>query len=370
MNDINCITSEEGYFFEYKGHYFRVKSLLFNIFSMKQKGAHSNDIAEYISTEYKFNLTSEEIENIISNQIKRIKKSSYQSNSYIHWKIILINSRNVRAISRKFIFLFQRKTIAILLLFSLIFNLYFLFKVPFVLDFSGNWFIVYAFIFVSGLFHEFGHSAASTKYNIDPGKIGFGFFLIFPVFFSDVTKVWILKKGKRIVVNLSGIYFQLLSVNILIILYILFSAEYGATLNKIIYMNYCMMILSINPYLRNDGYWILSDYTEIPNLAKESYYFPVGLIKNQCRNTFNQKQFFTVALYSIGLYTLIFLFLFYLITSIPNEALQFRKILSCRENAVFIIKENMGFIIKVTLKYFILFTILYKSAKKYAKQTI
>lgn len=122
---------------------------------------------------------------------------------------------------------------------------------------------------VSIIFHELGHATAAHYFNVKHGGIGFGFYIYFmPVFFADVTDVWKLKKWKRIVVNSAGIYFEIIFCFILTIIGFL-------TKNQIIEILAFVIagraLYNFLPFFRADGYWILSDLLNKPNLSYHSF---------------------------------------------------------------------------------------------------
>jgi putative peptide zinc metalloprotease protein len=57
------------------------------------------------------------------------------------------------------------------------------------------------------------------------GSIGFGFYLLIPVFYADVSNAWSLSPGKRIIINIAGMYFQLLLSCLLVLIYFITANE-------------------------------------------------------------------------------------------------------------------------------------------------
>ena len=80
--------------------------------------------------------------------------------------------------------------------------------------------------FLSVTFHEFGHVTATEYFGAKQDGIGGGFYLFSPVYFADVTDIWKLKPNQRIIVNLAGIYFELLICTIYIILALSFNFKF------------------------------------------------------------------------------------------------------------------------------------------------
>ncbi len=62
--------------------------------------------------------------------------------------------------------------------------------------------------FISVTFHEFGHASSARYFGAKHGGIGGGFYFFTPVYFADVSDIWKLSRDKRIIVNLSGIYWS------------------------------------------------------------------------------------------------------------------------------------------------------------------
>lgn len=131
--------------------------------------------------------------------------------------------------------------------------------------------LYYLIFFAIIFFHEIGHATASYSFGAKPKEIGFGLYFIFPVMYTNTTNVWKLNKTKRIIVNLGGIYFQLI-INLALILSYYFSSFQNFSLSLLI-MNTASIITSFNPFFRYDGYWIFSDYFQIQNLREKSTKF-------------------------------------------------------------------------------------------------
>jgi len=130
-----------------------------------------------------------------------------------------------------------------------------------------DYFLIYCLLLVSFLFHEIGHAAASQYCGAKPAEIGFGMYLIFPVFYCNVTEIWRLPPRQRIVVSMGGSYFQLLVSAILVPFQL---ATDSQMLTVVIAANLFAVLMTLNPFLKFDGYWIYSDLFSIPNLRQRS----------------------------------------------------------------------------------------------------
>jgi len=127
--------------------------------------------------------------------------------------------------------------------------------------------------------HELGHAAASSRFGVVSKNIGLGFYLIFPILYTELNGVWKLDRTKRTIINLAGIFVQLL-LNIVLVFIVFKSVNPTARhiSQYLIQMNVFTMILNVNPFLKFDGYWILSDLFRLPILRQQSNYYFVKAI--------------------------------------------------------------------------------------------
>lgn len=127
--------------------------------------------------------------------------------------------------------------------------------------------IFYLSLFLILVFHEIGHVAAGFRYGITSKDIGFGFYLILPVFYTNLTEIWKIRQKERNIVNLSGIYYQLfIGVG-------LFAVGYFCDSNLVLniaHSNFFIVVINLNPLLKFDGYWVLADFIDEPNLMRKT----------------------------------------------------------------------------------------------------
>ena len=71
---------------------------------------------------------------------------------------------------------------------------------------------VVAVTVLSAGFHEFGHAAAARYGGSTPGAMGFGIYLFWPAFYTDVTDSYRLGRAGRVRTDLGGLYFNALVV--------------------------------------------------------------------------------------------------------------------------------------------------------------
>jgi len=117
--------------------------------------------------------------------------------------------------------------------------------------------------FISGIWHELGHSTACRYGGASPGRIGMGIFLIWPCFYSDVTDTYRLGKRGRLRTDLGGVYFNCIGVLVLSVAYAVTGFE--PLLVVIMYEQLEILIQGL-PFLRLDGYYVVTDLVGVPDL--------------------------------------------------------------------------------------------------------
>jgi putative peptide zinc metalloprotease protein len=279
-----CSIEKEGrYIVISKNNYYSVDKISFQILDCLNQKLSFDAIAKILNTtngiqhynEKKINKVCEEktMKEIISNEdkIEDAKKTSV--NKAIYCRVNILKSTKAANLFSSLTFLFSEKIYTPLLILSSTTSLLYILYSCFFNTKAGinSTFLrleSFLFLFLIFFLHEVGHATAAMKYGIKTKGIGFGFYIIFPVLYTDITEIWILDKKKRIQINMAGIYFQLLVNMILIAIYFIYSQnELVATL---IASNMFSVFLSFNPFFKYDGYWVASDFLNISNLSKKS----------------------------------------------------------------------------------------------------
>jgi putative peptide zinc metalloprotease protein len=123
--------------------------------------------------------------------------------------------------------------------------------------------IVVGLSLASALFHECGHAAGCQYGGARPGRIGAGIYLVWPAFFTNVTDSYRLSRAGRLRTDLGGLYFNLIFMLVLAACYAATSAE---ILLLVIAITHLEMLEQLLPFVRFDGYFILSDLVGVPDL--------------------------------------------------------------------------------------------------------
>lgn len=159
-------------------------------------------------------------------------------------------------------FIFEGQTFYSILFILFSANFY-IFTTHLNIDLNSKSWLIFLILFICHLFHEVGHAMAAKAKQSSPGNIGFGFYFILPVFFVDLSDIWNIPKKDRIIVNLSGIFFDYL---IGLCFGILFFISKNSLFLIIQIILFTKTFYNLNPVIRSDAYWVISDAFDKPNL--------------------------------------------------------------------------------------------------------
>lgn len=127
--------------------------------------------------------------------------------------------------------------------------------------------VVLMLCIVSILVHELGHASALVRYGGSPSGIGFGLFILLPVFYADVSQAWKLHRWQRIVVDIGGVYFQQL---FFVPTALLSMALASASMRAVCVAIDVMTLIALNPAFRFDGYWVIADWLGLTHLHRSA----------------------------------------------------------------------------------------------------
>ena len=324
IQDIELVKNNENYMVLYNENYFSISKLFYEILEELKNNKHEkkNFISKHDISEVNY----EELSQIVSEKVDDIVSETKPKKNYIYFAINILSEKKVNFLSKYLSVLFKNSVFKLLFPLVIImgFASYFVMNTKYqnhsIFEMSVlDTFFVYFTILVIMIFHELGHSSASKAFKIKPKEIGFGFYILFPVLYSNVTRIWKLNKIEKVIVNLGGIYFQGL-INILFFVFLVFNNDNNHVTYLILLIvksNLFVMAFSLIPFIRNDGYWIVSDYSNILNLNEKSYSYFFDLIKKK------EKINYYLLFYSVGQYIFVFYLAYKYLPVIPKDMKEF-----------------------------------------------
>ncbi len=122
--------------------------------------------------------------------------------------------------------------------------------------------------------HELSHASVVVHYGRRIKSAGFMLYFGSPAFFVDVSDGLMMDRGRRILQAAAGPFSELVLAGLATIsLWAFPSIGAAPLLYKFAILNYFVIFLNLVPLLELDGYWILSDLIQVPDLRPRSLEF-------------------------------------------------------------------------------------------------
>ena len=126
-------------------------------------------------------------------------------------------------------------------------------------------------LIVTKSIHELGHGLMCKHFGGECHEIGFMLLVMTPAMYCNTSDSWLLpNKWHRIAIGGAGMYVEI--VMAAICTFIWWHTQPGVihymALNVIFLCSITTLLFNANPLLRYDGYYMLSDYLEIPNMGQ------------------------------------------------------------------------------------------------------
>lgn len=132
------------------------------------------------------------------------------------------------------------------------------------------------------LVHEFAHALTVKMWGGEVHEMGFTLLIMVPVPHVDATAAWAFRdKYKRVLVGAAGIMAELFIAAVA--LFVWLAVEPGVVrdtaLNIVLIASISTLLFNANPLLRFDGYYMLQDLIEIPNLGSRANRYYLYLVQ-------------------------------------------------------------------------------------------
>jgi putative peptide zinc metalloprotease protein len=132
-------------------------------------------------------------------------------------------------------------------------------------------------ILVVGFLHETAHGLTCRHFGGQVHSMGLMFLYLLPCFFCDVTEVWAsASKVQRLYTIVAGIWIELTICGLAMIVWTNTAA--GGWLHDFMYQiilltGLAIVVINLNPLIKLDGYYLLTETIEIPDLKERSTAF-------------------------------------------------------------------------------------------------
>lgn len=150
-------------------------------------------------------------------------------------------------------------------------------------DSTWKWVVAYFVIALNIPFHEFGHTLSTKHFGYRVRSFGFGLMHhIYPVFYADVTDIWMAPARQRMVVASAGLFIDWVFGSIAVLFSFLFPSQ-KYLMYLIAFNSYAIALINLYPFffLELDGYYILVDFLKLPHLKREAIQLFKGHIQRR-----------------------------------------------------------------------------------------
>jgi putative peptide zinc metalloprotease protein len=137
----------------------------------------------------------------------------------------------------------------------------------------GNLLLLYAALIIIKAFHEISHAVVCRRFGGEVHTLGVMLLILTPLPYMDATSSWTFRnRWHRMLVSAAGILIEIFFAALAVLAW----ANTGqGPLHSLLYnimfiASVSTFLFNANPLLRFDGYYILSDFLDIPNLHNRS----------------------------------------------------------------------------------------------------
>lgn len=122
--------------------------------------------------------------------------------------------------------------------------------------------------------HEFGHAYTACHYGCRVPTMGVAFMVLWPVLYTDTTEAWKLpSRRQRLILAGAGIAAEMGLAALALLAWSFLPEGPGRSVAFVLASSTWIMTLAINlnPFMRFDGYYLLADGLDIPNLQDRAF---------------------------------------------------------------------------------------------------
>jgi len=130
--------------------------------------------------------------------------------------------------------------------------------------------------------HELGHGLTCKHFGGEVHEVGVMLLVFTPYFFVNVSDSWVMPdRNKRILISAAGIFVELVLASLATFLWAVVQpgALQQILWNIMVIASISTIIFNANPLMRFDGYYIMTDWIEVPNLSIKSRAFIAYQVK-------------------------------------------------------------------------------------------
>ena len=270
------------------GQFVQLTELLYRIVEQMDGAKTLDEIAEGVSESTKWLVAGDQVEKLIASKLMPIglvagadgavpvrtpTPASGPSPLAVNMRVKVIGPGVIEPVSRVLQYLFAPPVVVAVVIAAAVAHFWLYRERGLLAAFidalytPGVLLILLGVVLASAVFHEFGHASALRYGGGRARKMGAGFYAVFPVFFTDVTDSYRLGRWARVRTGLGGVYFHLIFA--LGVMAFALATDNEFLLIAVLLIN-LEIVHQFIPFLRLDGYWILTDLTGVPDFLSQT----------------------------------------------------------------------------------------------------
>jgi putative peptide zinc metalloprotease protein len=132
--------------------------------------------------------------------------------------------------------------------------------------------LLYPAFFVGILIHEAGHAFTTKAFGREVSSLGIGWYWFGPIAYVDTSDMWLADRWPRVAVSLAGPYATILVGGVFAVAgWLATEVAVAAVLWQFALGCYLGVLVNLNPLLEYDGYYVLIDLVDRPNLRAQAF---------------------------------------------------------------------------------------------------
>lgn len=129
-------------------------------------------------------------------------------------------------------------------------------------------------LFAVKVIHELGHAYTATRFGARVPTMGVSLMVLMPMLYTDTSGAWRLKsRNERLAIDCAGVTAELMVASISTLAWVFLPDGPLRSVAFILATSSWVMSLAVNlnPFMRFDGYYVLSDLLGVPNLQPRAF---------------------------------------------------------------------------------------------------
>jgi len=142
--------------------------------------------------------------------------------------------------------------------------------------------LIIVVLFVMLTLHEYAHAILCRYYGGAVHEMGFLLMYFQPCFYCDISDAWLFpQKSRRLAVTWAGPFYQFLILAVAMIIWRVTVEDTAVNIVARMFVLVCWIttFVNFNPLIKLDGYYMLSDWVEIPNLRQKAFAYLGNVLK-------------------------------------------------------------------------------------------